>query len=423
MPKVSRNTSRKRSRKPHAPWRAGWRTVLQAGGLLALAFALAAVARPAPRAQVNVPPPPPASYARFAFGGNAAEIPAQFIGNLVFLPVRVNQSQPSLYQLDSTAAVSSVDPDRAAELSLPGNAPVTLELEGVQMQLPALPAIAKKNFAAQVGRAYEGTLGQDFFANVVVEVDYARKTVRLYDPADYQYSGRGQSLPLTFSGGRPVVSAKFSLGARKPVEAGFVVNTALDASVSISDRYAKAHNLHAAHSKKVSAAEQRMEGEGDTVLGRLKVFQIGPYEVDAPIAEFSHSGAPAEGDARIAGEIGGGMLRRFTVIFDLPHHRIIFDGNSNIREEDEGDMSGMYVVAAGPGWKRLEVASVRPGGPGAAAGVHPGDVIAGIDDEPAADFSLAQLRALFRESGHPHKLLLERDGATITVNLRMRRLL
>jgi hypothetical protein len=421
VPTVSRNTSRERSRKQRAARRAGWRTVLQAAGLLALA--LAAAARPAPRAQVNVPPPPPASYARFAFGGNAAEIPAQFIGNLVFLPVRVNQSQPSLYQLDSTAAVSSTDPDRAAELGLPGNAPVALELEGVQMQLPALPASAKKNFAAQVGRAYEGTLGQDFFANVVVEADYARKTVRLYDPADYQYSGRGQSLPLTFSGGRPVVSAKFSLGAGKPVEAGFVVNTALDASVSISGRYAKAHNLHAAHSKKVSAEEQRMEGEGDTVLGRLKLFEIGPYMVDAPIAEFSHSGEPAEGDARIAGEIGGGMLRRFTVIFDFPHQRIIFDANSNIREEDRGDMSGIYVVAAGPGWKRLEVASVRPSGPGAAAGVHPGDAIAGIDDEPAADFSLAELRALFSEPGHQHKLLLERNGQTITVNLRMRRLL
>ena len=421
MPTVSLNTSRKRLRKPGAPWRAGWRTALQAATLVVLA--LAGTARPTPRAQVNVPPPPPASYARFAFGGNAAEIPAQFIGSLVFLPVRVNQSQPSLYQLDSTAAVSSTDPDRAAELGLPSNSPVALELEGVQVQLPALPAIPKKNFAAQVGRAYEGTLGQDFFANVVVEVDYARKTVRLYDPADYQYSGRGQSLPLTFSGGRPVVPAKFSLGAGKPVEAGFVVNTALDASLSISSRYAKAHNLHAAHSKKVSAAEQHMEGEGDTVLGRLKVFEIGPHAVDAPIAEFSQGGEPAEGDARIAGEIGVGILRRFTVIFDFPHQRIIFEANSNIREDDRGDMSGIYVVAGGPGWKRLEVASVRPGGPGADAGVHPGDVIAGIDDEPAADLSLAELRALFREPGHAHKLLLERNGQTITVTLKLRRLL
>lgn len=421
MPTGSLNAVRKRSRVQRAARRVGLRTALQATGLLA--FALAAVARPAPRAQVNVPPPPPVSYARFAFGGNAAEIPAQFIGNLIFLPVRVNQSQPSLYQLDSTAAVSSTDPDRAAELGLPGSSPVALELEGVQVQLPALPAMAKKNFAAQVGRAYEGTLGQDFFANVVVEVDYARKTVRLYDPVDYQYSGRGPSLPLTFSGGRPVVSAKFSLGSGKAVEAGFVVNTALDASVSISSRYAKAHNLHAAHSRKVSTAEQRMEGEGDTVLGRLKLFKIGPHDVDAPIAEFSQGSEPAGGDPRIAGEIGGGMLRRFTVIFDFPHQRIIFDANSNIRDEDHGDMSGIYVVAGGPGWKRLEVASVRPGGPGAAAGVHPGDVIAGVDDEPAADFSLAELRALFREPGHPHKILLERNGQTITVTLKLRRLL
>ena len=55
--------------------------------------------RPASRAQTSpAPVPQPAASARFAFGGNVAQVPAEFIGNLVFLPVRVNQGQPSLFR-------------------------------------------------------------------------------------------------------------------------------------------------------------------------------------------------------------------------------------------------------------------------------------------------------------------------------------
>ena len=56
--------------------------------------------RPASRAQTSAAPAQqPAASARFAFGGNVAQVPAEFIGNLVFLPVRVNLPAygPSLY--------------------------------------------------------------------------------------------------------------------------------------------------------------------------------------------------------------------------------------------------------------------------------------------------------------------------------------
>jgi hypothetical protein len=379
-----------------------------------------AAAQAAPRAQTNAPAPPPVSNARFEFGGNAAEIAAHFIGNLVFLPVRVNAGQPSLYQLDSTAAVTSVDPDRAAELGLKSNAAAVLDLGGFQMEMQALPALAKTNFAAQVGRAYEGTLGEDFFANVVIEIDYARQTVRLYDPAAYQYSGPGRSLPLTFSGGMPVIPGKLSLTGGKMIEGNFAVNTALDASVSLSEGFAKAHGMRVPRIKTIRSTEQPSDGAGGAALARMKIFEIGPYAVAAPLAEFSPRDEP---DPGIAGEIGGGMLRRFTVIFDFPHQRIIFDANSNIREDDRADMSGISVIAGGPGLKRFEVVAVRPGGPGDDAGVRPGDVVAGIDDEPAADLSLADVRALVREPGRQHKLLVERNGQTVTVTIRMRRLL
>ena len=176
--------------------------------LLAIGIALLvslAARRPAPAQQTSVAPRPSApssnsGYAsvRFAYGGNVAEIPAEFVDGLVLLPVHVNQSQPCLFVLDSTAASTSIDPNRAAELGVPPGS-VELEFAGVNVTLPELPHIPKPDFDARFGRAYEGTLGRDFFESFVVAIDYARKTVRLYDPASYQYSGKGKSLHISFS--------------------------------------------------------------------------------------------------------------------------------------------------------------------------------------------------------------------------------
>ena len=161
-----------------------------------IVFTVGWAARPANLSPFSQQPPP---RLRFTFGGNAAEIPATFIDGLVFLPVHVNQSEPSLFELDSTAAVSSIDPGRATEIGI-GRTPVPLlNLSGLDISLASLAETAKKDFGAYVGRPYEGTIGNDVLAEAVVEIDYARQTVRVYDPAIYQYSGRGKSFHLNLA--------------------------------------------------------------------------------------------------------------------------------------------------------------------------------------------------------------------------------
>jgi hypothetical protein len=350
-----------------------------------------------------------------------AEIPAEFVGGFILLPLHVNQSQPCLFVLDSTAASTSIDPDRAVELGIPAGQSAELEFAGVTLTLPELPRAPKPNFGPQFGRPYEGTLGRDFFESFVVAIDYARKTVRLYDPGAYQYSGQGKSFHLSFSGDAPVVRAKFNTTG-KTLEADFGVDTALDASVLFSERYASAHHM-LSHLKTIPATDDLSDGTADAILGRMKLFQIGPFPVQQSIATFSGRGAGATGSGQLAGAIGGGMLRRFTVIFDYPHTQMIFDPNSERRTDEIEDMSGISLVARGPGLRTFEVTQVRPGTPGADAGLQKGDVIAGIDEDPAADLSLMQVRDLFRQLGHPYRLTVERKDQTLHLTMKLKRLL
>jgi PDZ domain len=402
-----------------------WKTILiVAVAALPVSFA----ARPAPLLQTQAPPaqtPTSSSAApgsvRFVHGGNVAEIPAEFIGGLVLLPLHVNQSQPCLFVLDSTAAATSIDPERATELGIPAGQSVELEFAGVNLTLPELPRIPKPNFDARFGRTYEGTLGRDFFESFVVAIDYERKTVRLFDPGAYRYPGHGKSFHLSFAGDTPVVRAKSNTNG-KTVEGDFGIDTALGASVLFSESYANAHRM-LSHFKMIPAMDEVSDDATDAMLGRMRLFQIGPFPVRQAIATFSKLSPGATGGEKLAGEIGGGMLRRFTVIFDYPHMQVIFDPNSNRRTEEFEDMSGISVIAGGPGLRTFKVTQVRPGTPGAEAGLQKGDIISGIDQDPAADFSLIQVRDLFRQLGHPYTLTVEREDKTLHLTMKLKRLL
>jgi hypothetical protein len=361
--------------------------------------------------------------ARFAFGGNAAEIPAEFVENLIFVPVEISKSQPSLFVLDSTAAKSSVSPTRAAELGLTNLRDPVLSFSGVDMPFANLATIDKQSFSTEVGRQYQGTLGADFFSRVVVEVDYARQTLRLYDPAAYKYSGKGTAFPLRFERSTPVIGARFTLPGQKTHEGNFGVDTALDASLLISDRFAEAHRIFSSRLKTITASDPEIEGGAGVALGRLTDFQIGRYEIRSPIAAFVRQNSNSGPESNRAGVIGGGILRRFTVIFDYAQRQLILEPNTHLEDYEQEDKSGIAVVAKGPGLITFEVASVQPGSPGAEAGVLKGDVIAGIDDEAAADLTLASIRALFRQVGHKYKLLIQRNGQSVQVAVQMRRLI
>ena len=365
----------------------------------------------------------PSAPARFAFGGNAAEIPAEFLDSLIFLPVDINKTQPSLFELDSTSAASSISPARATELGLVNFQSPLLNLPGVDMPFTNFAAIDKPNFSAETGQAYLGTLGGDFLSRVVVEIDYVRQTVRLYDPGAYKYSGKGTAFALKFDGQVPVVRAKFTLPGQRTHEGDFVVNTALDASLVISERFAETHRIFSSHLKTISSSDPEIEDGTNIVLGRLTEFQIGRFAVRSPIAAFVRQSPNSSTDSNRAGVIGGGMLRRFTVIFDYAHQQLILDPNTHFADYEQEDKSGIAVVAKGPGLKTFEVAAVQPGSPGAEAGIVKGDVIAGVDEEAAADLTLVSIRSLFRQVGHKYKLLIQRNGQAIPITVTMRRLI
>jgi hypothetical protein len=376
------------------------------------------------RAQAPATPnPQSAPDAQFSY---AAQVPASFVHNLIFVPVRINGGNASLFELDSSAEHTSIEPARAKELGLTVSPAgtvdrVELTMPGLQFHIAALPVIAQKNFAETTGQPAHGVLGRDFFDHAVIVVDYLRQTVQVLDPGTYKYEGQGKGFPVTGSGPAALIRAKGDIG-RKGFEGDFEINTALDSAIVFYQSFLDSKKISAAHFKAISASYPELN-EGSTILvGRIKEFQIGPYNVQEPVALFSQRNSKTGVNAKAAGEIGGDFLRRFSVTFDFPHQRLFLDPNLQINHTAQEDMSGLSILAKGANLKTFEIIQVRPGTPGADAGLKEGDVIAGVDEEPAADLSLSAIRDLFRQVGHEYKLLIDRHGQSLSISIKMRRL-
>ena len=155
-------------------------------------------------------------------------------------------------------------------------------------------------------------------------------------------------------------------------------------------------------------------------MGRLKSLEVGRFAITNPLTGFTKVGEIA--DAGKAGNIGGGFLRRFRVIFDYSRKRMILEPNSRLTEADELDMSGAALTSEPPAFTVIKVVRLRPDSPAAQAGLKPQDVIIAVDGQPATTLNVSKLRKMFRVE-RECLLKVKRGEQIVEIKLKLRRLI
>ncbi len=165
---------------------------------------------------------------------------------------------------------------------------------------------------------------------------------------------------------------------------------------------------------------------GTTVdsIARVPSLKLGQYTIENFVADFSRAQAGVLSQDDFAGIIGAEILRRFKVIFDYPHHRMILEPNAAFGAPYEFDMSGMFITTDDGHSHAFKVYSIIKDSPAAEAGMQKGDIIEAIDDHPASSFTLEQIRQMFKEAeGKKHWLTVRRNGTVLTAKIRLRRII
>lgn len=268
----------------------------------------------------------------------AARVPLELRRGAAFVKVRVNESEPLAFKLDTGFGVTTIHPELVETLGLKPAGTLTINgiagaeqadwLSGANFDFGGTKYSPRRvaripSDASRPRRQRDGILGSGFLRRFVVELDAAGKTMTLHEPESFDYSGKGEIIPLQFRRDTPTVEATILIPDREPLRARYEIDSGCDGALCLGHEFVKTNRLDEAVAHKRESSRRGVGGSVDTHETRLPQFQLGDRKLDNVEANFFREGSPVDDD--LAGHIGMGVLREFKVILDYSRRRMILE--------------------------------------------------------------------------------------------------
>ena len=202
-----------------------------------------------------------------------------------------------------------------------------LRFAGLQVHEPSIPVHTMQPLSQLEQIHLDGILGAEFFMQYVVEIDYQASELSIFDPRTYTYSGRGEVLPINYGYRLPIVQGSVTpCAACLPLPTRFQVDTGLSETDATFWRpFVVAHHLLSTAWNVERVSTNGLTNVAYSTEGHLTSMRVGALEFPSPLIGFMQSphGDPSVFGGEFDANLGTAFLRRFLVIFDLPHNHLI----------------------------------------------------------------------------------------------------
>jgi hypothetical protein len=372
----------------------------------------------------------------FADAKTSFTLPFDLVDNRVFIEARLNGRGPFRFLLDTGAGGVTVSADVAQQLGLhvadagegqgvgekivhAGQAQIAqvqigdLTLADVDSQVMDL-SDAPQVFGT---KHFDGIIGLPVFEHMVVKHDYVNRVLTFTAPDKFDYAGAGAIVHFERPRQIPVVAASLD-----GVAGNFGVDAGARSSLLLYGPFCAQNNLQEKYGAKLEGVTGwGIGGPVRSLLARAKELQIGEVTVRDLVIRLSAQKTGLTTSSAMAGLIGPDVLSQFDVTFDYARSRIIFEKNRSYGRRDSYDRAGIWMGQDQDG-KHFTVVDVIAGGPGADAGVKPGDQILAINGRSTANLILPDVRETIRREavGEKLTLLLESGGKQRTAVVTLR---
>jgi hypothetical protein len=252
----------------------------------------------------------------------------------------------------------------------------------------------------------------------VVRIDYAARSLTLYEPAAFKYSGQGTVLPFTFQGNDVQIAVSVTLPGHAPLQTRANIDTGAT-STELTRPFVDAHDVVTAVGKTVERPGFGLGGSYAELDGRVSGIQIGPYLLQKPVVGLSRAKRGDLNREDLGVNLGTDILARFTVTIDYAHQQLILEPNADLDKPFHGDASGLVLMAKGADFHSVEVFTVAPDSPAAKAGLLKGDIIETLDGVPAAQYRRGDIMEMFKQDGRVYVLGVRRGSKHLEMSLKL----
>ncbi|WP_018478012.1 aspartyl protease family protein [Pontibacter roseus] len=368
-------------------------------------------------------------------------IPFKLVHNLIVIPVQINGSQPLHFILDSGVKNTlitrlhysdSLSLNQAGKITLQGlgtgHEIEALYSRGNNLQLPGIRGDNHQvyvlmedifNLSTRMGMSVHGIIGYDIFRNFIVKINYDTKHLTLYRPdLNLKVPKRGEVYPLMIENTKAYVEAGVRQYNGDSLKVKLVIDTGASHSISL---YLPTDERLLLPPKVMEAYLGRgLSGDINGKIGRINSFKIGKYVLQDLPASY-----PDEESIRAAlnlanrnGNIGSDILKRFTVIFDYPHQRMMLVPNKKYKQPFYYNMTGFEISTPLPGANFYVVSHVIEDSPAKQIGLLPGDQLLNINGRDCKEMNMEELLELFdSKPGRRIRLKLKRDTKYLNVEM------
>jgi hypothetical protein len=368
-----------------------------------------------------------------ANGASSTTIPFALHENHVYVNVMLNGKGPYLCILD-TGGGNVIDAQVAEAIGATGKGSAqgggagsgteTASLADVDTlkvgdavlrdQLFAVAPV-RIGFGVAEGKNVDGVIGWEVLARFVTTFNYTANEVVLTLPDRAAPPANAHVIPFVFYGTQPQIDC-----AIDGIPSECTIDTGARDSLTIFGPYLAAHPE--VRPAKLSAVGVNGFGFGGPALGRLgrlRAIQIGGFQLNDVIADYTSQTQGALAAPFIAANVGGNLLRRFDITFDYDKQTMALVPNAAFNDPEQYERIGLFLIDKGG---KITVADARPGTPAADAGIVAGDVIVTIDGASTGTMSLEDVRATFYQpAGTVVRLgLSSKDGTQRTVAVTLR---
>lgn len=360
----------------------------------------------------------------------------ELFGDHIIIPVSIDNSRPLDFIFDTGSGLTVIDSDVSKELNLSGkeiklnSTKSSMELlKHNEIEINGFPieknikvyATKLEHLEISLGKDIDGIIGYDIMHHHTIKINYADKTMDIYEHGEGPKTG--EEIPFDLNISIPTINGKVVLNNDESHEGTFFVMTGAGTSVDFNSPYAEKYDVLNKTGKQYSYLVKGLsDNETLHYEGHVISFSFANQTINNLPIGISQATSGIQAHDHVAGIIGNKVLSMFNITIDVPKRRMYFEKNENFGEKLAVNCSGLDLQFS-HGEPHLLIHRVFENSPASEAGIKVDDELIAINDKPVSGMALPDIKKMLRQEGESVNLKILQGTKIIKVDLTLRSLI